>query len=134
MYSWLPARAAGVAAPAAAPVVVPVVVAAGGLAAASSPAVVVPVPAAAVFVPVMAGLYTLHLYAFGFLGAVLGGRALGLAWAARGRGIRALAPVAAVAAAGRIWRRPAAHSPPSWIRRCCICAVQLRQSRITRYS
>jgi len=65
-----------------------------------------PVPAAAVFVPVMAGLYTLHLYAFGFLGAVLGGRALGLAWAARGRGIRALAPVAAVAAAGAL---PLAH-------------------------
>ena len=63
-------------------------------------------PAAAVFVPVMAGLYTLHLYAFGFLGAVLGSRALGLAWAARGRGIRALAPVAAVAAAGAL---PLAH-------------------------
>jgi len=56
--------------------------------------------AALVFVPVMAGLYLLHLYAFGFLGAVLGGRALGRAWAGKAQGLRALAPVLALAAAG----------------------------------
>lgn len=55
-----------------------------------------------VFVPLMAGLYLMHLYAFGFLGAVLGGRALGQAWAARRRGATALWPVLRLALAGAL--------------------------------